>query len=214
MKKILLFAVVLTTGYATAQQGNVGINTDTPNATLEVKSKTGTTNATKNLELKNAANTTLVTVLDDGKVGIGTAVPTEKIEINGKIKTSSLTGTNVGVVVVSSTGVLEREQLSKFMISDVGSLTCTTADLGRKWATPDGKIECKLHNSTPTFFYTGSTYEPVTATSVRKTNNYNIYMDDSSGNPLTTLPVGFQVSFYFGSSGPYTLHLFWAQELL
>lgn len=213
MKKILLFAVVLTTGYATAQQGNVGINTDTPNATLEVKSKTGTTNATKNLELKNAANTSLVTVLDDGKVGIGTAAPTEKIEINGKIKTSSLTGTNVGVVVVSSTGVLEREQLSRIMISDVGTLTCTTADLGKKWATPDGKIECNLWLSTPKFFYTGVTYEPVSATSVQKTNNYNVFMDDSSGNPLTALPVGAQVTFYFMGS-PKTLHLYWVQELL
>ena len=57
MKTNLLFALVLSAGYANEQEGNVGINTTTPNATLEVKSKTGTTNATKNLELKNAANT-------------------------------------------------------------------------------------------------------------------------------------------------------------
>lgn len=67
---------MLAIGYANAQstapyEGKVGINTDTPSATLNVKSLTGnTTKATKNFELQNGANTKLVTVLDNGNFGI------------------------------------------------------------------------------------------------------------------------------------------------
>lgn len=86
MKKSLILLGVIGIGYANAQstepyQGRVGVNTTQPSATLDVKSKTGTTNATKNLELQNANGTKLVTVLDNGKVGIGTESPTTALTI-------------------------------------------------------------------------------------------------------------------------------------
>lgn len=66
-----------------AQTGRVGINTETPKATLNVKSKVDNG---KNLILENKTGNHLVTVLDDGKVGIGTETPTAKLEVKGSVK--------------------------------------------------------------------------------------------------------------------------------
>lgn len=84
MKKIITTAVLLSGVMAYAQEGRVGINTEQPNATLEVKSKTGTTNATKNLQLTNANGKNLVTVLDNGYVGINNTNPTAPLVIEGE----------------------------------------------------------------------------------------------------------------------------------
>lgn len=148
MKTNLLFALVLSAGYANAQEGNVGINTTTPNATLEVKSKTGTTNATKNLELKNAANTNLVTVLDDGKVGIGTATPAQKLEVDGNVKISGLAGTDTDIVYTDAQGNLKREAKDNVKAKDRGTLTCSNATLGERYAVPWGTIECVIDQTT------------------------------------------------------------------
>lgn len=92
MKKIITTAMVLSSMMAFAQEdGRVGINTDKPTATLGVKSQalngaTGTGADTKNLELLNAADTKLVTVLDNGNVGINNEAPTQKLDIAGKVK--------------------------------------------------------------------------------------------------------------------------------
>lgn len=84
MKKIITTAVLLSGVMAYAQEGRVGINTEQPNATLEVKSKTGTTNATKNLQLTNANGKNLVTVLDNGYVGINNSTPGSPLTIEGE----------------------------------------------------------------------------------------------------------------------------------
>ncbi|MFB9120530.1 hypothetical protein ACFFUE_04935 [Bergeyella porcorum] len=81
-----------TMAYAQDYEGRVGINTETPAATLDIKSKTGTTSATKNLELQNANGTKLLTVLDDGKIGIST--PAEKI--SEALLTLTRTSENMG----------------------------------------------------------------------------------------------------------------------
>lgn len=70
-------------------EGRVGINTETPEATLTVKSKTGRTRATKNTELQNANDLKLVTVLDNGFVGINQEAPTQRLEVNGNIYANS-----------------------------------------------------------------------------------------------------------------------------
>lgn len=87
MKRIFTLAVILLgTAIAYAQyEGRVGINTETPAATIDIKSRTGTTSATKNLELQNANGSKLVTVLDNGFVGIGTAKPNARLEVMDKI---------------------------------------------------------------------------------------------------------------------------------
>lgn len=80
----MIFVGILAIGFANAQGyfGNVGINTSTPSATLNVKSLSGrTTSETKNLELENGAGTKLVTVLNNGNVGLGTGAPTMRLNI-------------------------------------------------------------------------------------------------------------------------------------
>lgn len=116
MKKTIMFLGVLSLSVAYAQQqndGKVGINTENPSATLNVKSKTGNIGTTKNLELENGAATKLVTVLDNGKVGIGVQAPGETLDINGNARVRSLPdGTNVGTfpytVVSKQDGTLGR----------------------------------------------------------------------------------------------------------
>lgn len=82
MKRIFTSAVILlgvAITYAQSNEGRVGVNTDTPAATMDIKSKTGTDATTKNLELQNANGQKLVTVLDNGKVGIGTEKTSSRI---------------------------------------------------------------------------------------------------------------------------------------
>lgn len=111
MKRIIILLGVLSIGLAYAQTGRVGINTDTPNATLDVKSTTGrTTSATKNLELRNGADTKLVTVLDDGKVGIGTDTPSTKLHIDN--------GTTNGAIRITD----GTEGAGKVLTSDANGL--------------------------------------------------------------------------------------------
>lgn len=82
MKKSLIFAGLLAIGFANAQyEGRVGVNTETPSATLNIKSKTGTTSATKNFELENASGAKMVTVLDNGFVGVNTTEPAERFHV-------------------------------------------------------------------------------------------------------------------------------------
>ena len=85
---VLLFA---TTAAVAQQQGKVGINTQTPEATLDIKSKPGnTTDATKALEVQNGAGTKLATFFDDGKIGVGTVVPEANLHIENNVKHSTL----------------------------------------------------------------------------------------------------------------------------
>lgn len=95
MKRILTSVVVLLgTTIAYAQyEGRVGINTGTPAATIDIKSKTGTDATTKNLELQNANGKKLVTVLDNGNMGIGTQKPNAPLEVINKIAITGQTNT-------------------------------------------------------------------------------------------------------------------------
>lgn len=67
-KTFLLFAVLGTATYLYAQsEGNVGINTTTPTATLHVNSQ-GSTATTQALKVDNSDGTNLLTINNDGTV--------------------------------------------------------------------------------------------------------------------------------------------------
>ncbi|MBB4807219.1 hypothetical protein HNP38_002523 [Chryseobacterium defluvii] len=59
----------------------VGINTSTPSASLDIVSK-GDTGSTKALEINNSAATEMMTILDNGNVGVGIQNPSAKLHIN------------------------------------------------------------------------------------------------------------------------------------
>ncbi|TZF93774.1 hypothetical protein FW781_18995 [Chryseobacterium panacisoli] len=71
----------------------IGINTDTPSATLDVVSK-GNTYATKALEVNNSSALEMFTVVDNGNVGIGIANPSAQLHTTGTVRMEGL-GTNL-----------------------------------------------------------------------------------------------------------------------
>lgn len=81
MKKILTLVIAFISIMTYSQTGNVGINTSTPSAALDIVSKDNTS-ATKALEINNSSNTEMLTVLNDGNVGIGTSTPRGTLDIN------------------------------------------------------------------------------------------------------------------------------------
>lgn len=105
MNKSLFLTIGLFSATTFAQTGKVGINTEKPSATLNVKSKTN--DGSKVLELENSQDTKLVSVLDNGNMGIGTQNPTQKLDVIGNIKVSSLSGTGTRPVVASADGILQ-----------------------------------------------------------------------------------------------------------
>lgn len=103
MKKTMFFAMGLFSVTAIAQtnpyQGRVGINTETPSASMNIKSKDDD-KTPKNLELENQTGTKLVTVLNNGNVGIGTENPSQKLDVVGKVKITDGTQ-GIGKVLTS-----------------------------------------------------------------------------------------------------------------
>lgn len=73
---------MLSIGYAYAQEERVGINTESPAATLNVKTKNDT-KSPKSLELENQAGTKLMTVLNNGNVGINKENPEGTLDVYG-----------------------------------------------------------------------------------------------------------------------------------
>lgn len=88
MKKRILFMGAIALSAITFAQ--VGINTETPSATLDIVSS-GDTNATKALEINNSAATEMVTVVDNGNVGIGDTTPESKLTVYDQRGTETLT---------------------------------------------------------------------------------------------------------------------------
>lgn len=61
----------------------MGVNTTSPKAVLDVKSKSDTI---KSFRVENASGTETVTVLDNGNVGVGVTSPAAKLDVAGAIK--------------------------------------------------------------------------------------------------------------------------------
>lgn len=59
---------------------NVGLNTQTPVGTLDIRS-TGQTGSSHALLVSNAASDTMVVIRDDGRVGIGTTQPAYTLDV-------------------------------------------------------------------------------------------------------------------------------------
>lgn len=89
MKKIAFFTFLICGVFTFSQ---VGINTATPSASLDIASK-GNTSSTKALEVNNSSALEMVTVLDNGYVGIGTPNPSAQLHTTGSVRMDGL-GTN------------------------------------------------------------------------------------------------------------------------
>lgn len=138
MKKILFFALGLCAVSGYAQEGKVGINTMVPQATLDVKSKTGVDEKTNSFQLQNANGKMLVKVLDNGNVGIGVDKPTENIEIANNVKVNSLSGERNRLVFADEKGVLKSQ-----LLHIVGDVTCNDENVGKIYLSPDGSFLCE-----------------------------------------------------------------------
>jgi len=82
----------------------VGINTATPSAALDIVSK-GSNYATKALEV-NSASQELFTVLDNGNVGIGVSNPSTQLHTTGTVRMQGLgnTASNTKVLTADAIG--------------------------------------------------------------------------------------------------------------
>ncbi|MGU3377056.1 hypothetical protein [Chryseobacterium sp. M5A1_1a] len=63
-------------------KGQVGINTATPQAALDISTQ-GNSSATKAMKINNSSNTEIITITDAGRVGIGAPVPTSELQVVG-----------------------------------------------------------------------------------------------------------------------------------
>lgn len=103
IKKTLCFFLVSSCTYFSAQQGNVGINTENPNATLDIVSKSNTI-TTKALKISNSSAIEMVTVRNNGQVGINQPAPASDalLDLNSDAKSLLLTRVNNPATAVAN----------------------------------------------------------------------------------------------------------------
>lgn len=104
------FSSIVLVACSSLLYSQVGINTSTPSASLDIVSK-GNTSATKALEINNSSGTEMVTVLDNGNVGIGSPAPDANLEVVGSVDfptvaTTPVTGTYNALGINDATGAL------------------------------------------------------------------------------------------------------------
>lgn len=83
MKTKILFGIISSMVLSKFSQLNaqVGINTSTPQASLDIQSK-GNTASTKALKINNSGNTEIVTITDAGRLGVGASIPDGPIHVS------------------------------------------------------------------------------------------------------------------------------------
>jgi len=79
MKRTFTFLICLSATALSAQ--NLGVNTSSPSATLDVQSQ-GNSAQTRAISVSNSNNDTLLLLSDDGRLGIGTTSPTAPLDVN------------------------------------------------------------------------------------------------------------------------------------
>ena len=94
MKKIIALLIPICTF------SQVGINTQTPSATLDIVSQ-GNNASTKALKITNSSAAKLFTVLDNGTVGVGTDSPNAKLDI--RTTPTSTTDPGEGMLGIGTT---------------------------------------------------------------------------------------------------------------
>lgn len=83
MNKIFFIPFTFVSFFLFAQSSNIGFNTTTPSATLDIVSKNNT-GTTKALEINDSSSSELMKVINTGNVGIniGTSTPTALLHVN------------------------------------------------------------------------------------------------------------------------------------
>lgn len=79
---LVLISMVIMSENISAQ--NVGVNTLTPRAALEVKG-VGNTTASKTMRIVNSSGVEILTMLDNGRLGLGQVAPAVRLDLRGTL---------------------------------------------------------------------------------------------------------------------------------
>jgi len=79
--RLLTISFVLSVLAPSLVSQNLGVNTSSPNATLDVQSQ-GNSAQSRAISVSNSNNDTLFLLRDDGRLGIGTTSPTAPLDVN------------------------------------------------------------------------------------------------------------------------------------
>jgi hypothetical protein len=140
--------------------GNIGINTTSPTAKLQVKGS-GTTSATTAFRVENANASTSMVVLDNGNVGIGTTTPSYKLDVAGDIIARDIyptiyvdhSGTVLGGIRADATTKLEFKTLTtaplSFQVNSDEKMRITdSGTVGIGTYSPTAKLQVKGSGTT------------------------------------------------------------------
>ncbi|MFB9121180.1 hypothetical protein ACFFUE_08260 [Bergeyella porcorum] len=202
MKKSLIFVGMLAVGYANAQyDGKVGVNTETPSATFNVKSKTGNNATTKNFELENADGTKMVTVLDNGKIGIGKDNPEANVDVlfsqsdlvsvfnirNINTNSRNHFSLNTGEATTVGRNTLGFSLSGKDYTHSTPSISGNNAVI---YSTTSNGLNFQIHQKDAKYkFYTGGLGEGALTMSILP-HRVGIATSDNVGDILSTLTIG------------------------
>lgn len=90
--KIIILTLVAIFGISTSKSlAQVGINTKTPTATLDILSD-GNTSSTKNLLISNSNSQNLLTLNDNGYMGLGTTTPAVRLDLRANYGNNNAIG--------------------------------------------------------------------------------------------------------------------------
>jgi hypothetical protein len=142
MRFLLLISIVFP-GLISAQ--NIGINTSTPAAALDVQSS-GNSSATMAVSVSNSGNDTLLVVRDNGNVGIGTTQPGVPLDIQTQNSVAARFSAPVeGQPAVNTNELVTLGQLQAVSAGSSGSAgVSSTATM---WSTSSSPVAGNFHTA-------------------------------------------------------------------